>query len=378
MTESSLSASIFGSEENPAKKSSSLSNLFGASTRLPQKPSNFIFTEPAEDREKRERKEEKRKKRKPKSSSVEEEKNQEGERNSSSLANDADECTIFVGNLPDGVGRKELASMFKACGKIKSTRIRSIATAGVKVAPEHAGNQKLVKKVSVNTNKILPDAPKKTGQGYVIFENQESVEKALKMNNTSIPNSKGLLFRVDHAKPTLDSSRSVFVGNLPYKADEMSVREHFKNGCGFGDDVIENVRIVRDSATQKCKGFGYVLLKDKSYLAYALEMHESQYKNKEMRVQVCGKRFKGRKGAAKEETRDTSGALQRVLKKAKKNVTPTLSGDKERKKRGVKKVGAKKSGNSGMSKRAASEKKFGKRVKKIQKRLQKGMGKTKK
>ena len=235
-----------------------------------------------------------------------------------------------------------------------------------------------MKKISVNTDKLLADAPKKTAQGYVVFVALESVEKALAMNNTPIPNTNGLLFRVDKAKPTHDSGRSVFIGNLPYKSDEMSIRDHFKSGCGFEDDVIENVRIIRDQATLQCKGFGYVLLKDKSYIPYALEMHESTYKKKEMRVQVCGKRFKGRRGAPKKEENEPSGALRRVLKKAKKNTSESLAGKKDKKKRGVKKTAAKKAGKSGISKRAASEKKLDKRVKKIKKRLQKGMGKTKK
>lgn len=95
---------------------------------------------------------------------------------------------------------------------------------------------------------------KKTAQGYVVFEEIESVEKALEMNNTAVPGSNDLLLRVDRAKPTHDASRSVFVGGLPYKTDEISLREHFKNGCGFENDVIENVRIVRDSETAQCKG----------------------------------------------------------------------------------------------------------------------------
>ena len=55
-----------------------------------------------------------------------------------------------------------------------------------------------------------------------------------------------------------------------------------------------------------------------------------------------------------------------------------MKGTKEKKKRGSKKTGAKKAAQPGISKRAASEKKLDKRVKKIQKRLKTGMGKTKK
>ncbi|MGH7742799.1 MAG: hypothetical protein ACRENS_12355, partial [Candidatus Eiseniibacteriota bacterium] len=48
--------------------------------------------------------------------------------------------------------------------------------------------------------------------------------------------------RVDTACPTIDTSRSVFVGNLPYEADENGLRQHFVNGLskekeGHGGDA---------------------------------------------------------------------------------------------------------------------------------------------
>mmetsp|Transcript_295 Transcript_295/g.344 ORF Transcript_295/g.344 Transcript_295/m.344 type:complete len:162 (+) Transcript_295:837-1322(+) len=158
----------------------------------------------------------------------------------------------------------------------------------------------------------------------------------------------------------------------------MSLREHFKSGCGFESDVIKNVRIVRDSETMQCKGFGYVLMKDKSYVPYALEMHETEYKKREIRVMVCGKRFKGRKGGKKAGEK-INPYKRRKETEAKKTQSAIDNGVRKiKKKRGVKKTGAHKaSGKTGISKRAASEKKVNKRVKQIQKRLQKGMGKSK-
>lgn len=382
MSGTSLAASIFGKEQNPKEKDAPLTSLFDSVTKLPEKPNNFNFVEPSKDRQQRERKEEKKRKRKqkeiPENDAEAETTKQENSGDNEGTSKDEDEeKTVFVGNLPFDITRRQLASMFKNCGKVKSTRIRSVAVSGVKVAPEHAGNQNLVKKVSVNTKKILEDTPKKTSQGYVVFEEADSVENALKMNNTPIPGADGLLFRVDRATPSHDSTRSVFIGNLPYKTDEMTLRSHFKNGCGFEDDVIENVRVVRDPETLQCKGFGYLLLKDKSYVPYALEMHGSEYMKKDIRVLVCGKRFKNKKGASKQDN-EVSGALRRVMKKAKKSTVESLLEGKEKKKRGTKKVGAKKAGKPGISKRAASEKKLDKRVKKIQKRIQHGMGKAKK
>ena len=250
-------------------------------------------------------------------------------------------------------------------------------------------SSKLLQQVSVNTKKFLEDSPKNTAQGYVVFEKVESVEKALKKNNEEIPNSNGLILRVDRSKPTLDSSRSVFIGNLPYKASEMTLRSHFCVGCGWGvnDDIVEGMRIVRDKETMQCKGFGYLLLKDKSYVPQALDMHESEYMKRKIRVLVCGKRFKNRQGAPKEgKTAAITGAQRRVKKaaldkseKLSKKTNDLLIGKKDKKKRGMKKkTPVKKSGNAGISKRAASEKKLDKRAKKIQKRIQKGMGKSKK
>ena len=52
-----------------------------------------------------------------------------------------EERTIFVGNLPPDISRRSLAGIFKPCGSVASTRLRSIAVAGVKLPPEQAGNQ---------------------------------------------------------------------------------------------------------------------------------------------------------------------------------------------------------------------------------------------
>ena len=148
MTESTLAASIFGGGDDA--KDSSLTSIFDSS-HLPATPNNQNFTEPAAKKEKRERKEEKKRKRKDKKKTASEsEASGEGKNDTSETkkneeeetpVNEDEERTIFVGNLPNNATRKYLTSLFKSCGKVKSARIRSVLTAGVKVAPEHAGNQ---------------------------------------------------------------------------------------------------------------------------------------------------------------------------------------------------------------------------------------------
>ena len=236
-----------------------------------------------------------------------------------------------------------------------------------------------MKKVCANTAKVDKDA-KSTAQGYVVFCSAESVPKALELNNTLVSN---VCLRVDHAKPTMDASRTVFVGNLPYHAEEASLQAYFSKECGLNNRTdVEGVRLVRDKETMQCKGFGYVLFKDKAMVATALRKmpNSSPYMKRTLRVMVCGKRFKGHKKDKQKDNRRSfegkraeTGAAKRISKKLGSATTATK---KHRARGQVKKTNT--PHKSGVSKRAAADAKAGKRVKQIQKRLSKGMGKARK
>jgi len=303
-----------------------------------------------------------------------------------------EERTIFVGNLPPDTSRRALAGIFKPCGKVESARLRSMAVAGVKLPEDQKGNQSMMKKVCVNTGKFLAGTSKKSAQGYVVFESIESIQNALKLNNTPYESH---TIRVDQAAPTIEPSRSVFVGNLPYKADEETLRKHFLDHVSDGEDLnesegsaISGVRIIRDKETQQCKGFGYVTLRDATLVPAALQLHGSTYMKREVRVMVCGKRFKGNRGGidsskqsgrrsfeGQRATGPISTTKQSSSSKRKPDEgTSLLSGAKRRRARSEKKTTT--SGSKpGMSKRATVEKKVNKKVKKLEKRAAKGMGK---
>lgn len=286
--------------------------------------------------------------------------------------------TIFVGNLPPSISRKLLASIFKECGKVSSSRLRSVPVAGVKLPPNQVGNQNLMRKVCANTGKFLEDSKKKPAQGYVVFDSLDSVDAALKLNNTIY---EGYTLRVDHASPTIDSNHSVFVGNLPYGAEEESLRSHFLSELNAdGEDIVKGVRIIRDKETQKCKGFGYVTFSDATYVPQALELQNSTYMKREIRVMISGKRFKGKKGEGDETKRKFEGQRATAVGtgKKKRNLSdgpsPSAGTTKRRKARSEKNPAVK----SGLSKRAATEQKVNRRVKKLEKRAVKGMGKKRK
>ena len=237
-----------------------------------------------------------------------------------------------------------------------------------------------MRKVCVNTGKMLSDTPKKSAQGYVVFEAAESVEKALKLNNTTFQSH---TIRVDHANPTVEPSRSVFVGNLPYGADEETLRDHFLDSLIDGEDLnesegsaISGIRIVRDKETQNCKGFGYVTVRDATLVPLALQLHGTMYLKRELRVMVCGKRFKSKRGGGGGTGSSPTMSQSSSKRKSEGSIAASSSG-------GVKRRRArseKKTAHSGAktSKRAATEQKVNRRVKKLQNRGVKGMGKKKK
>lgn len=152
----SLVGSIFGEKED---KSGGLTSLFDESKELPEKPQHKARPKKrkaeASSEEQLQRhdddvasggKKKKRKQRKEKqetgSEAVEEKAasvaSDEAKKDD---ADDVEERTIFVGNLPLDTTRKSLASMFKPCGKVESCRLRSVAASGVKLPTERAGDQ---------------------------------------------------------------------------------------------------------------------------------------------------------------------------------------------------------------------------------------------
>jgi nucleolar protein 12 len=379
----SLLGSIFGGDSKEEK--GNLSNLFQKTSDLPDRPHHKPISKPPAKRKsakeddepiKKKRKKERKKPKEDEDTTEKEETDdkEEGSSNEKEQEETDEDRTIFVGNLPLlKTSRKSLASLFKDCGPVASARIRSVPVKGVKLPAERAGDQNLMKKVSANTNQV-DDNMKSTVSGYVVFKNIESAKKALEKNNMKVG---GLHIRVDKASPTVDPGRSVFCGNLPYGAEESSLQNHFVKACALDVGDVLGVRIIRDKETFQCKGFGYVLFREKSTIPTALKLHNSTYMKKQIRVLVCGKRFKNKKGerhepkykTKEEKEKVTAGAFRRLLSKQQKEAQ-----EFNKRKRGQKKSADKKP--SGLIKRAALDKKVDKRVKKLEKRVSKGMGKT--
>ena len=174
--------------------------------------------------------------------------------------------TVFVGNCPATVTRRKLRRLFQEHGKVASVRLRSIVVEKGKLPVKVA--KRMHKQVTGNTV-----------NGYVVFESEESAEKALALNGEVLG---GRHLRVDLVgqSSTHKHKRSVFVGNLPFTADEEEVRGAFAE-CG----EIEAVRVVRERKTNTGKGFGFVTFKDRSGVMFALQQNgKVELDGKKLRV----------------------------------------------------------------------------------------------
>ena len=246
--------------------------------------------------------------------------------------------TIFVGNLPPWVRRKNIASLFSVFGNVESIRLRSL--------PLQSEN-KLPRRAAIATGAVA-EASKGSAHAYVVFEDKGSAAAALAANMRSVrfqriekdadgqaKNVMGFLgseqsemetrhlivnpagrntFHVKKAqqlsgrvaaraaaslgaKVEYEPSRSIFIGNLHLEAHDEDLIRFFSASLGGvsasrtrsdkdaqGTADIEAVRIVRDAKTAVGKGIAFVLFRTKSARRAALCLDGRKLLGRPLRV----------------------------------------------------------------------------------------------
>lgn len=179
---------------------------------------------------------------------------------------DLDRRTIFVGNVDIKAKRSALRLIFKEYGEIETIRFRNAAVAD----PNESKRVAMIKR-HFHESQVSIIA-------YVRFKTEESAIAALSANNKIL---KDRHLQVDRATGTrkIDPKCSVFIGNLPFDANEEEVREIFQD-CG----AIENVRIVRDKELGSGKGFGYVNFESPDAVELALKISGTPLRKRQLRV----------------------------------------------------------------------------------------------
>ncbi|CAF2046237.1 unnamed protein product [Rotaria magnacalcarata] len=186
--------------------------------------------------------------------------------------------TVFVGNVPIGCTQKELRTLFSQYGTVKSVRLRNL----IPLNPKQGKRLAFIKKEFHPLQKTIT--------AYIRFTDETEAEDATSLN--------GHLYKEHHLRVDVahdldtntkhDHKRSIFIGNLPFDANDDDVWKAFEE-CG----EIDSVRLVRDRATSVGKGFGYVLFQDEASVGLALRMNENcKIGNRMIRIKTAVKKPK--------------------------------------------------------------------------------------
>jgi len=93
------------------------------------------------------------------------------------------------------------------------------------------------------------------------------------------------LFTSSNSSNELDESSEVstlYVGNLPYRADEEAVQEHFEQ-----QGNVVSVRLMKDRRTGKRKGYGFVEMNTKGAAKAIKNLNDSTFQERTLKVRLA-------------------------------------------------------------------------------------------
>lgn len=131
---------------------------------------------------------------------------------------------------------------------------------------------------------VIKDAAKASRRfGFITFVNIESTNKCIAEKPHKVD---GRDVDVKRAIPReagqVTRSKKAFVGGLPKNANEAELIKEFHN-CGL-DVKITDVLLIKDKATNDCKGFGFVTFEDEDHVDKVATVHFYQWQGKKMEV----------------------------------------------------------------------------------------------
>lgn len=113
-------------------------------------------------------------------------------------------------------------------------------------------------------------------EAQMIKKLQNDVEKQMNMSTTS---SGSLPPQLSLEEKMEADSRSVYVGNVDYGTTAQELAAHF-HGCG----CVNRVTILTDKFSGHPKGFAYIEFADKESVQTALQLDESLFRGRQIKV----------------------------------------------------------------------------------------------
>ncbi|KPA86233.1 putative RNA binding protein [Leptomonas pyrrhocoris] len=186
-----------------------------------------------------------------------------------------DARTVFVGNLPNTIQKRDVEKIFKSCGSIDSVRVRCQT-----LEEPDEKHQNLGRAVRVLRGEIKKD-DKYSATAYVLFDAAESIAPALDKNGLVFHNRHLVVTTMDVESRAYPPETSIFLGNVAYDTTEEDVWNFFQE---HGVPDVKRVRLVRDRETGSCKGFGYVEFMHASSVGPAVATRGNQLNGRELRI----------------------------------------------------------------------------------------------
>lgn len=177
----------------------------------------------------------------------------------------SDEAEVFVGGLSWEADESDLQKFFRDSGSI------------------------------VNVKILKNDQGKSRGIAFVKFGSSEEASEAIKLNGQEHM-GRTLRINLSSDKPQKDSRTSsgpssstntVFVGNLPYNADEQLLSDFFQE-CG----AIKQVRIAHDQDGNK-RGFAHVEFESTDAADAAVKHNGKDLDGRELKIDFAGEKRSG-------------------------------------------------------------------------------------
>lgn len=79
-----------------------------------------------------------------------------------------------------------------------------------------------------------------------------------------------------------NSSTTLYVGNLPYRANEEAVTEHFSE-----QGKVVSVRLMKDRRTGKRKGYGFVEVASKDANNMITSLNDTEFQERTLKVRLA-------------------------------------------------------------------------------------------
>jgi hypothetical protein len=116
------------------------------------------------------------------------------------------------------------------------------------------------------------------------MSNQLSVAIGVLVGGLLVPTLSKLFSSSNSSDGQGESSEvsTLYVGNLPYRADEEAVQEHFEQ-----QGNVVSVRLMKDRRTGKRKGYGFVEMNPKGAAKAIKNLNDSMFQERTLKVRLA-------------------------------------------------------------------------------------------